>query len=99
MRPRDWFSVGLRLFGVWLFYRSLGDVLAAASWFLGLAPRYIAKDFDDVGKGMLFNLMYAISYFAMASYLVFGSEHLTRWAFGEPSPEESLDEETASDSE
>jgi hypothetical protein len=97
MRPRDWFSVGLRLFGVWLVYRGVGDLLAAASWLLGLTPRYVAKDFDDAHSGVMFSLMYSAGYFALSAYFLFGSEHLTRWSYDEPSP--TSDEDGPGDSE
>jgi hypothetical protein len=86
MQPRDWFSVGVRLFGLWVFYKGLNDLLGAVSWLFGMAPEYVTSNFDIVGKGVAFSLMYAASYFAVAAYFVFGAEHLTRCVFSEPPP-------------
>jgi hypothetical protein len=94
MRPRDWFSVGVRLFGVWTFYRGFSDLLASGVWLFGLAPRFAAKDFDDAHTGLVYDLWYAAGFFALAIYFIFGAEHLTRWAFNEPGPPADGDNET-----
>lgn len=36
MKPRDWFVVGLRLFGVWLLLTALSELIAALQLYYGM---------------------------------------------------------------
>src|SRR4051794_21364064 len=86
MRPRDWFCVGVRLLGVWLFARGVTDLLTAGTYILGIAPKALSDRHQDLHTGVMYNLWYAAGGLAFAIYLLFGAEHLTRWAFQEPLP-------------
>jgi hypothetical protein len=89
MRPRDWFSVGARLFGLWVFYQGVGDLLSAGSWALNILPSQLADKFGDLDSTIPFNLWYAAGDFLFALYLIFGAEHLTRWVFNETQKDDS----------
>jgi hypothetical protein len=97
MRPRDWFSVGVRLLGVWFSTRGVTDLLTAGTYVLGLAPKALTDRHDDLRTGVTYNLWYAAGTLALAIYLVFGAEHLTRWAFQEPTL--PIDDDGSGDSE
>jgi len=97
MQPRDWFSVGVRLLGVWLSARGLTDLLTAGSYVLGIAPKALTDRYDGSHTGVMYNLWYAAGILALAIYLIFGAEHLTRWAFQEPTPQ--IDDDGFGDSE
>lgn len=86
MRPRDWFSVGIRLFGVWVLYRGFTHLLGVGTFVFGLAPKVFARDFDDAHTGLMYDLWFAAGFFALAIYFMFAAEHLTRWVFNEPEP-------------
>jgi hypothetical protein len=86
MRPREWFSLGVRLLGVWVLYRGFGDLLHLGTSVLGLRPASIAKEWDDLHSAQMYDLWFAAGYLAFAIYLLFGAEHLTRWVFGESTP-------------
>ncbi|MGD9636673.1 MAG: hypothetical protein AB7G28_24945 [Pirellulales bacterium] len=84
MRPRDWFAVGVRLMGVWIFYeRGFSYLLAFGADRLRLNQSPLAGDIDTSGNEQYY-IWYALGCTALAAYLVFGAEHLTRWAFREP---------------
>ena len=36
MKPRDWFVVGLRLLGVWMFLSSIGEAVSAFQLYAGM---------------------------------------------------------------
>ncbi len=88
MRSRDWFSVGLRLLGAWLYYRALQDLMYSASWLFGINPGMRGADSADVSHSMLYNLMYAVGSFALGNYFLFGAEGLTRRSFNEPTEDD-----------
>ena len=98
MRPRDWFSLGVRLIGVGVLYHGVGDVLHLGSTVLGLSPESTLKQWNDSHTMVMYDLWFAAGYLAFAVYLIFGAEHLTRKAFNEPSPAQPPDE-SESDSE
>jgi hypothetical protein len=83
MRPRDWFSVGVRLFGIYFFYRGFADLLTFGAYNMQIIPH--VSSLRELGEGNPGNyyLWFAAGYLAMAIYCVFYAEHLTRWAFKE----------------
>jgi hypothetical protein len=85
MRPRDWFSVGARLFGLWLAYRGLADLLNFGAAMIGIAPSAEIEHQFGATASMASNYQFwfAAWYIGFALYLIFGAEHLTRWAFRE----------------
>jgi hypothetical protein len=83
MRPRDWFCVGVRLIGVWLFTVGLGHLLAAFASML--RPRTQFSDDPDLFYRHVAYALYIAGYCFPAAYLLFGAEHLTRWVFKEKS--------------
>ena len=88
MRPRDWFSVGVRLFGLWVFYRGFADLLTLGTLVMGISPSAtIDRGFGEgASTASNYYLWYAAGYFALAAYLLLGADHLTRWLFDEPHP-------------
>lgn len=84
MRPRDWFSVGVRLMGVWIFYeRGFAYFLAFGADRLNLQGKSpLAGDIDTAGNEQYY-FWYALGCTVLAIYFVFGADQLTRWAFHE----------------
>lgn len=86
MRPRDWFSVGVRLLGVWIFCeRGFSYFLAFGAERLRLDKSPLAGGIDTVGNEQYY-FWYAMGSSVLAAYFVFGAEHLTRLAFRESAP-------------
>jgi hypothetical protein len=83
MMPRDWFSVGIRLYGVWLMIRVLEYALSFAYVQMGGNP---ADRFDSDAYTTAqapFYLCYMFGYGAVGAYLLLGADHLTRISFRE----------------
>jgi hypothetical protein len=92
MRPRDWFSVGVRLFGVYVFFRGFAQLLGLFADTVSQASRaQLAREFDSASAPRGYILVFVVGYFALSYTLVFGGERLTRLAFHEPSPLEDDD--------
>jgi len=92
MRPRDWFSVGVRLFGVYVFFRGFGDLLSSTAYALKLIPQSTSiRELNETPRAEIYYLWFAAGYFAFAIYCVFGAEHLTKWAFKEATDLEADD--------
>lgn len=91
MRPRDWFLVGLRLMGAWIFYHAVSASLSAAAYVMNLAARLSMDRFDDAHAGAMYNLWYALGYGTLGLYFIFGAEGLTKWIFDEYPREEDTD--------
>ena len=84
MRPRDWFSVGVRLLGVYAFYHSVGQWLVIIGDRVNsFAKSDLSKEFDKSLLPITPYLVFAIGYLVLSYVLVFGAERLTRWAFNE----------------
>jgi hypothetical protein len=81
MRPQDWFSVGVRLMGVYVFYRSFNYWLILLADFLATD---ISKEFQEPQSPISDILILSVGYLVLAYVLVFGAERLTRWAFNGP---------------
>jgi len=85
MRPRDWFSVGVRLFGLWVFYRGFVDAILFVVDRMELISRsQVSRELDASQSRAGYYAIFAISQMALAYLLVFGAERLTGWAFKEP---------------
>jgi|tagenome__1003787_1003787.scaffolds.fasta_scaffold19990862_2 hypothetical protein len=84
MRSRGWFALGVRLLGVWVLYRAVGDLLHLGTAVLGINPETVAKQWDSAHTGVMYELWYVAGFGAFAIYLLLGAEHLTRWVYGEP---------------
>jgi hypothetical protein len=69
MTPREWFILGIRLFGLYLITRGTTYVAAFADYKLALSesPR---------GVNPTGNLLYAAIDFALALYFLLGARHL-----------------------
>ena len=82
MQSRDWFGVGVRLFGVW-------ELICAAGYLIA----WIRVVVENAAAGSYFSLseqasseprtyiLYAGGSVLMASYLLFCTDHLTRLTF------------------
>jgi hypothetical protein len=94
MRPRDWFLVGIRLLGAWVFYRGVNEFTNFLSVVLDVVPQnYLDRDFGGSSWRATKNyLLYAAAYIAIALFFVFGGEGITKWVFDEY-PRESDEEE------
>lgn len=88
MGPRDWFSVGVRLLGVYVFYRSV------AHWLILLADivsrSELSNELDTSPSQTGEILVFAVGNLVLSYVLIFGADRLTRWAFNEPSPDDTL---------
>jgi hypothetical protein len=91
MRSRDWFALVARLLGLWTLYHAVGDLLHLGSGVLGLSPASTLKEWNDAHSMQMYDLWFAAGYLALAIYLLFGAEHLTRLVYGEPSPQSDSD--------
>jgi hypothetical protein len=80
MRPRDWFSVGIRLFGVWIFYEGF-------VYFVGYVGERVdlfwesefSEDFRLARSRGHVYLWYAIGNITLALFILLRAEHLTDW--------------------
>jgi hypothetical protein len=98
MLPRDWFSVGLRLFGVYVFYRGVTYLLATVADKFDLISRsQISRDLETYQAHDGYYLMMSLGLMGFALVLIYGAERITRWAFSEPSRIEVIDVEDAPD--
>jgi hypothetical protein len=83
MRPRDWFSVGIRLLGAWLYYQALDYFMFCLGWYLEITQSSRLGPEDEI-KSITYNFMHGAAVFALGTYFLFRAENLTRWAFKEP---------------
>ena len=97
MRPRDWFLVGIRIFGAWPIYRGVIETTNFLTVLLGVMPDdYRDQVFGGSTERAATNyLLYAVANFVIGLYFVFGGESLTKWVFGEYPPESDDEEEGA----
>ena len=85
--PREWFVLGIRLFGLWLLTRGVGCVANFVDFRLGL---------NELPPGTSSNgyLFYAASDFALAAYFSPGARHMACICEGGKSSDEGhYDEE------
>lgn len=71
MNPREWFVLGIRLFGVWMLIQGVTYVAAFADQRLGMSEQ--PRGMNPNG-----NILYAAFDFALAAYFLFGARHLAR---------------------
>ena len=93
MRPRDWFSVGVRLLGVYVFFEGFAQLISFACGRFGLYDRDLLGT-DQTDRYSTYVLVFSIGYFLLSYILVFGAERLTRLAFNEPSPNDDTEDYT-----
>lgn len=92
MTPRDGFSVGIRLFGIYAIYEGFMDLwfpLASRLWELSRSD--VMRELDESRLGPGLYLIYAVGSMAFGIILLIKAERITRWAFSEPSPPEDED--------
>ncbi len=85
MNPKEWFVLGIRLFGLWLLTRGMNYISAFADLKLGLSetPR---------GQNPTGNILYAAFDFAVAAYFLLGARHFAKLCESEePDPEPTDD--------
>jgi hypothetical protein len=94
MRPRDWFSVGARLFGIWVFYRGFVYLLYfIADCVTQLSRSELSREFEK----SLWRSDYVVSGIALMGVgylLVFHAERLTRAAFKESAETDVIDDQS-----
>ena len=71
MSPREWFVLGIRLFGLWLLTRGVTYLSGFVDLRLGLGVPLRGTN----ANGFLF---YAACDFALAAHFLFGARHLAR---------------------
>jgi hypothetical protein len=89
MRPRDWFSVGVRLFGLWVIYDGFGFLLGVLANRLEQLSPSVVRSLEPSRFSPIYGLVFAIGSMALGFILIAGAERLTRWAFNETSPEDA----------
>ena len=93
MRPRDWFSVGVRLFGVWVIYDGFIYLLTfLANRLSQLARSDIARELDPPRYSSVFYIVSSLGSIAFGFVLIYGAERITRWAFSEPPLDDGVGE-------
>jgi len=83
MKPRDWFLVGVKLFGVWLLISCVDELRYVAEIYIGtFSPSRtpVASYWIHAGLNLLVGL-----------YLLNGAPLLTTWAFGRSVTEPACD--------
>jgi hypothetical protein len=89
MSARDWFSVGVRLLGVWVIYDGFVYLLAVLSEGVSHFSRSeVSRSLTAESQPPIDYAFYAVGALAFGFVLISGAERLTRWAFNEPSPAE-----------
>ncbi|HEY3391753.1 MAG TPA: hypothetical protein VGK58_03540 [Lacipirellulaceae bacterium] len=89
MRPRDWFSVGVRLLGVWAVYDGFIYLMGVlADRLTDFSRSEAVRQFETSPDTTTRYLVYAVGSVALCFILISGAERLTRWAFNEPQPAE-----------
>jgi hypothetical protein len=69
MNPREWFVLGIRLFGLWSLTRGAGYLASFVDLRMGLNEML-------PGAGAKTYLFHAACEFAIAAYFLFGARHL-----------------------
>lgn len=87
MRPRDWFSVGIRLFGLWVIYRGFTFAMYFVADCLSLFTAFaLSNEWETAKKNSKPEIFLAAGYLILGFIFVYGGERLTRLVFNEPSP-------------
>jgi cyanate permease len=89
MTARDWFMLGSRLLGLWVFYQGFGYLIAYVLYAIG----YRSDANSDMSKSYL---IHACAEIALAYYLLLGTRHLTKLVYGEEHNSEQAQENAKS---
>ena len=76
MSSRDWFGVGVRLFGIWLITRGSVYVATLGEYKLGFATA-------PNGGNPTSLLLYTILDFGLAAVFLLWTRHVVEWTYGE----------------
>jgi hypothetical protein len=77
MRPRDWFLVGLRLIGVWVFYKGFTQLLGYGALMMNMGARI--PGMPQYGPAQVYGEYYLLTVFGdlgFGLFLVFGCKRL-----------------------
>lgn len=86
MQARDWFSVAVRVLGVWVIFCGFEQLFAFANlWFTPQEDPMFRPESRQMAQATVY-LWYAGGYWVLGSFMLFGAEPLTRLAFREPLP-------------
>jgi hypothetical protein len=86
MGPRDWFSVGVRLLGVYVFYRAVAQWLGLfAEMFAQVTRSELSRDLGNSESRNGYVVVFGVGYLILSYFFIFGAERLTRLAFNEQS--------------
>ncbi len=69
MNPREWFVLGIRLFGIWMVTRAATYLTGFVDYKLGLIETTSRANPTE-------QLLFATSDLALAAYFLFGARHL-----------------------
>jgi hypothetical protein len=78
MTPRDWFALGVRLFGVWMLIRAAAYIASFVDLKLGLTPIPFSGGGNPTGY-----LLYATFDLALAALFLLWTRKLVNWTYGE----------------
>ena len=75
MKPRELFSLGVRLLGVWLLYSS-------ATYVAGFADMKLFPSTPRAQDSATSYLIYAMTHFSIAVFFLLWTETLVNWSYG-----------------
>lgn len=100
MRPRDWFSVGTRLFGLYVCLRGFAYLLLVLADSLSLLTSSdLSREWETARAHRSADMVFAGGYIGLGFILVYGAERITRLAYNEPAPERPSNEYAEDDSD
>jgi hypothetical protein len=82
MRPRDWFLVGARLIGVWVFYEGFSHLLSYGALIMNMGARISGA--PQYGAAQIYGEYYLLTVFGdlgFGLFLLFGCERLAKRLF------------------
>jgi hypothetical protein len=87
MGPRDWFSVGVRLFALWVIYDGVTYLMAVfANRLVYFTQPDAITGFNAPQHTLTDYAVYSVGALCGGFALLVKAEELTRWAFKEPPP-------------
>ena len=75
MKPRELFSLGIRLLGVWLLYQG-------ATYIAGFADMKLFPSTTKAQDSASVYLIYATMHFSIAVFFLLWTETLVNWSYG-----------------
>jgi hypothetical protein len=91
MRPRDWFSVGARLLGLWAIFDGSTYLLRFLAISLAEASRTkISRQLDQDLYAPAYYISFGAGAIAIGFILLSGAERLTKWTFKESAENDNL---------